>query len=337
MEHRQFGRTGLEVSALGFGCGAVGGLLVNGDRKEMLRVVARALDLGITYFDTARSYGDGVSETNLGLVLEALKPDVLVGTKVQLGVADLDDIEQAIVASVDGSLKRLRRDRIDLLQLHNGIALQRRPERSWIGIDDLAPAVRAFQELQRQGKIRYWGINGLGETEGLHQVVASVPTASSQCCFNLLNPSAGVPAPAGFPYQNYRQLIDTAAAHQIGVIAIRVLAGGAFSGSLARHLNAAQAVEPLGSGQTFAQDVDRSRRFDVLVKEGHVDNLIEAAIRFVLGKAQVSTALIGISDLEQLERAVDYSSKGALPAEALERLWQLWTDDAVPGRSHGSA
>src|SRR4029450_3367141 len=118
MEYRQFGRTGLEVSALGFGCGAVGGLLVKGERKEMLRVVARALELGITYFDTARSYGDGVSEANLGLVLAELKPDVLVGTKVQLGVADLDDIEQAVVASVDGSLKRLRRDHIDLLQLH---------------------------------------------------------------------------------------------------------------------------------------------------------------------------------------------------------------------------
>jgi L-galactose dehydrogenase/L-glyceraldehyde 3-phosphate reductase len=336
MEYRQFGRTGLEVSALGFGCGAVGGLLVSGDRREMVRVVARAVDLGITYFDTARSYGDGVSEANLGLVLEELKPDVLVGTKVQLGVADLDDIEQAVVASVDGSLKRLRRDRIDLLQLHNGVALQRRPGRSWIGIDELAPAVQAFQKLQRQGKIRCWGINGLGETEALHQAVSSVPAASIQCCFNLLNPSAGVPAPEGFPYQDYRQLIDAAAAHQIGVIAIRALAGGALSGSLARHANAAQTVDPLGSGQSFADDVRRSQRFEVLAQEGHVSNLIEAAIRFVVGKAQVSTTLIGISDMEQLEQAVEYCTRGPLPAEALDRLRQLWADDAVPGGSHAS-
>jgi L-galactose dehydrogenase/L-glyceraldehyde 3-phosphate reductase len=332
MEYRKFGRTGLEVSALGFGCGAVGGLLVRGDRKEMLRVIARALELGITYFDTARSYGDGMSEANLGLVLEELKSDVLVGTKVQLGLADLDDIEQAVVASADGSLKRLRRDRIDLLQLHNAIALQRRPERSWMSIDDLAAAVQAFEYLRRQGKIRYWGINGLGETGALHQAVASVGAASIQCCFNLLNPSAGLPAPDGFPYQDYRQLIDIAAARQIGVIAIRVLAGGALSGSLARHANAAQAVDPLGSGQTFGGDVQRAQRFDVLVQEGHVDNLIEAAVRFAVGKAEVSTALIGISDMQQLEQAVDYSSKGPLSAEALDRLSQLWADDAVPGR-----
>src|SRR5689334_20521504 len=101
MEYHHLGRTGLDVSALGFGCGAVGGLLIKGEHKEMVRVVARAVELGITYFDTARSYGDGISETNLGLVLEALKPAVLVGTKVQLEAKDLDDIEHAVIASAE--------------------------------------------------------------------------------------------------------------------------------------------------------------------------------------------------------------------------------------------
>jgi len=334
MEYRQFGRTGLEVSALGFGCGAVGGLLIKGDHKEMVRVVARAVELGITYFDTARSYGDGMSETNLGVILEELKPAVLLGTKVQLVAADLDDIEQAIIDSAEGSLKRLRRDHIDLFQLHNCIALQRKPDRAWIGIDDLAPAVQAFQKLQHQGKIRYWGINGLGETEALHQAVSSVPAASIQCCFNLLNPSAGVPAPDGFPYQDYRQLIDTAAANQIGVIAIRVLAGGAVSGSVARHVNAARTVDPVSAGQSFAEDVKRSQRFDVLAQEGFAGNLIEAAIRFAIGKPGVSTVLIGISDMEQLEQAVEYSTKGPLPAGALDRLRQLWASDVLPAGSY---
>jgi L-galactose dehydrogenase/L-glyceraldehyde 3-phosphate reductase len=289
-------------------------------------VVARAVESGTTYFDTARSYGNGISETNLGLVLEELKPTVVVGTKVQLGAADLDDIERAIIGSAEGSLQRLRRDHLDLFQLHNCIALQRKPDRAWIGIDDLAPAVRAFQTLQRQGKIRYWGINGLGETEALHMALSSVPAATIQCCFNLINPSAGVPAPDGFPYQDYRQLIDTAAAKQIGVIAIRVLAGGALSGSVARHANAARIVDPVAAGQSFAEDVGRSRQFDVLVQEGYADSLIEAAIRFAIGKAGVSTVLIGISDMEQLDQAVEYSAKGPLPAEALGRLRQIWAN-----------
>ena len=68
MECRRLGRTGLEVSVLGFGCGSVGGLFVRGDRQDMATALARAIDLGINYFDTAPSYGDGLSETNLGLV-----------------------------------------------------------------------------------------------------------------------------------------------------------------------------------------------------------------------------------------------------------------------------
>jgi aryl-alcohol dehydrogenase-like predicted oxidoreductase len=333
VEYRQFGRTGLDVSTIGFGCGAVGGLLIKGDRKEMLRVVARAVELGITYFDTARSYGNGISETNLGLVLEELKAPVLVGTKVQLASADLDDIEPAIIDAAEDSLRRLRREQIDLFQLHNCIALQRKPDRAWIGIDDLARVVQAFEKLQRQGTIRSWGINGLGDTEALLHVVSSVPAATIQCCFNLLNPSAGVPVSDGFPYQDYRQLIDTAAANHIGVMAIRVLAGGALSGSLARHGNAACSVDPIGGGQSFAEDVTRSQRFGVLLQEGYADTLVEAAIRFAIGKAEVSTVLIGISDMEQLEQAVEYSARGPLPPEAFDRLRQLWASDELPDRS----
>src|SRR5262245_39307894 len=329
MEYRQLGRTGLEVSVLGFGCGAVGGLLVKGEHKEIVRAVARAVELGVTYFDTARSYGNGASEANLGLVLEELKPNVLVGTKVQLGGNDLEDIEQAVVDSVEGSLKGLRRERIDLFQLHNSIAVERKPERAWVGVDDLAPVVQAFQRLQREGKVRHWGINGLGETEALHHAVSSWPAGSIQCCFNLINPSAGLQAPAGFPYQNYRQLIDAAAANQLGVIAIRVLAGGALSGSVDRHANATPNVDPIATSQSFAEDVQRSGSFRFLIQEGYADSLIEAAIRFVIGKAEVSTVLIGISHLEQLEQAVEYISKGPLPTEALDRLNQVWVNDMV--------
>jgi len=326
MEYRQLGRTGLEVSALGFGCGAVGGLLVKGDHKDMVQVVARAIELGVNYFDTARIYGDGKSEANLGLVLEALKADVLVGTKVRLLAEEMDDIENAVIASVEGSLKRLRLDRIDLIQLHNLVALERQPERRWVGVDNVQAAIRAFQTLQQQGKVRYWGVNGLGETAALHQVVASGLADTVQCCFNMLNPSAGVRAPEGFPFQDYGQLIDRAAEMQMGVMAIRVLAGGALSGSIARHPNAAQTVEPIATGSTFAEDVALAGRFNLIVQEGYVSSLVEAAIRFVIGKAEVSTTLVGISNMEQLEQAVAFANRGPLPTEALDRLSEIWTN-----------
>ena len=74
MEYRAFGRTGLKVGVLGFGCGAVGGIMVRGAPADQERTVAKAIAAGINYFDTAVQYGDGVSETNLGRVLKILKP-----------------------------------------------------------------------------------------------------------------------------------------------------------------------------------------------------------------------------------------------------------------------
>jgi len=84
MELRPLGRTGVRVSALGFGCGAVGGLMVSAEPGERLRAVSAALEAGVNYFDTAPSYGDGVSERNLGSALRELGAidEVVIGTKV---------------------------------------------------------------------------------------------------------------------------------------------------------------------------------------------------------------------------------------------------------------
>ena len=84
IEDRDLGKTGLRVSALGFGCGNVGGLMIRGSVAERERAVARAVELGINYFDTAPSYGDGQSEVNLGAALKAVRTPVYVGTKFRL-------------------------------------------------------------------------------------------------------------------------------------------------------------------------------------------------------------------------------------------------------------
>src|SRR5262249_29259091 len=111
MEYRMLGRTNLRVSALGFGCGSVGGLMIGGTRTERERAVARALELGVNFFDTAPSYGDGVSEEHLGQVLETLRPQCLVATKVRLGEAGLADPAKTVTRSLETSLGKLRRDR----------------------------------------------------------------------------------------------------------------------------------------------------------------------------------------------------------------------------------
>ncbi len=323
MNYRALGRTGLQVSELGFGCGSVGGLLVRGQYPAMRQAVRRAIELGVNYFDTATVYGDGQSEVNLGAVLRELRADVLVGTKVRLSAEQLDGIEQAVAASVEGSLRRLGRERVDLLQLHNPITPRRSPEGPSITGNDLAAALRAFQSLERQGKIRFWGITGLGETEALHQAVAAGGFHTVQTLYNLLNPSAGRQMPAGFPYPDYRRLIDRAAGQGMGVIAIRVLAGGALSGTPGRHPVAARSVSPIATEPDYAADVARARRFAFLAEEGIAGSPVEAAIRFVLSKPELSTALIGVSSLEQLEQAATHANRGPLPADVLDRLHRV--------------
>ncbi len=121
MEMRTFGRTGLRVSILGFGCGAVGGLMVRGAPEDQERAVARALEAGVNYFDTAAMYGNGESEKNLGRVLAKLKPDVVVGTKVRIPSADFGRIDAAVAGSLEASLQRMGREQVDIFHLHNAI------------------------------------------------------------------------------------------------------------------------------------------------------------------------------------------------------------------------
>src|SRR5271154_4641236 len=122
MDMRVFGRTGMTLSALGFGCGAVGGIMVRGDPRDQERTIARALAVGVNYFDTAVQYGDGESEKNLGRILQHLKPgNAVVGTKVRLPSAAFARIADAVAKSLEASLVRLRRDRVDIFHLHNAI------------------------------------------------------------------------------------------------------------------------------------------------------------------------------------------------------------------------
>src|SRR5882672_7793165 len=226
MEYRTLGRTGLRVSALGFGCGDVGGLMVRGAPADRERGVARALELGINYLDTAPAYGSGESEKNLGQVLRALKPPVIVGTKWRLVAADLADVGGAVARSVETSLGRLGLERVDLLHLHNliGRVGDERPLGVARVLEAVVPAVRRLQE---QGKIRFFGVTALGETGALHRALASGVIDTAQVCLNLLNPTAAHPVPSGFPGQDFDQLAVLGHEHGVGTIGIRVLAGGA--------------------------------------------------------------------------------------------------------------
>jgi aryl-alcohol dehydrogenase-like predicted oxidoreductase len=334
MEYRSLGKTGLRISALGFGCGNVGGLMVRGTAAERERAVARAVELGVNYFDTAPSYGDGESERNLGQALRALKVSPYVGTKFRVEASDAGDVPGAIARSLEASLRRLALERVDLFQLHNPIG--RRAQDGVVGADAvLDKVVPALERLQRQGKTRFYGITATGETEALHQVIEGGVLHTAQVFYNLLNPSAGTAVPDGFPGQDFRRLLARTRDWQMGVIVVRALAAGALSGDSARHPVAVPTVEPIASGPDYATDVGRARQLRALVEEGHAGGLVEAALRFPLASDAVSTVLLGYSSLEHLEHAAAAVAKGPLPPAALERLSALWGGFAARATQRG--
>jgi L-galactose dehydrogenase/L-glyceraldehyde 3-phosphate reductase len=325
VEKRRFGRTGIEVSVLGFGCGAVGGLMIKGTPADQERAVARALELGINYFDTAQMYGNGESERNLGRVLQALKPQCHIGTKVRLPPTERGRIGAAIAASLDASLKRLQRDSVDLFQFHNAIVdvTKGADFSAETVLDEVVPA---FEQLKAQGKFRWFGITANGETAALHRVVDARAFDTGQVSYNLLNPSPGAAVPAGFPAQDYGNLLARMQAADMGVLNIRVLAAGALSGTMERHPLGSPPPAPIGSGADYARDVERARRFEPLIREGHADSLVEAALRYPLANKGVSTVLIGLSTMEQLEYAVRSIEKGPLSPAALDRVAMIQQD-----------
>lgn len=323
MQYRTLGKTDLRVSTLGFGCGAVGGLLIKGNTAERARAVARAIDLGITYFDTAAAYGGGQSEKNLGEALGKIQTDVVIGSKIRLELHDLGDIEDAVAHHVEASLRRLGRDSIDLMQIHNLIGIQRSQEPGWLSVEDVSRVLYCFERLRDQGKIRFWGINGMGDIDAVSQCLKH-EMHSIQVCYNLLNPTAAMAAPQGFPFADQGNLIGQASAKRIGVLAFRVLAGGALSGTLHRHANATGSVETIFSSGSYDLDVILGQQLWSLVEGSFADSLVEAAIRFAIGTAGVSSAVVGFSTLEQMEEATGHAAKGALSKSAISLLQKKW-------------
>jgi L-galactose dehydrogenase/L-glyceraldehyde 3-phosphate reductase len=323
MQLRTFGRTGLKLSVLGFGCGAVGGLMVRGDHADQERTVAKALASGVNYFDTAVQYGDGESEKNLGRILQNLKPaNAVVGTKVRIPPDAFGRIADTVAASLEASLKRLRLDRVDIFHLHNPITEKGGGTTLSVKqvLDEVVPA---FERLRAQGKTRFLGITAIGDTMALHQVIDSNKFDSAQVVYNMLNPSAAHATPANYPAQNYGRLFDHTMKAGVGVVGIRVLAGGALSGSAERHPIASPPPEPIGSAMNYDADITRARRLMPLVQDGFAASLTEAATRFAVSHDAMGTILVGIATPGQFDGALAAVEKGPLPKAALDRLAEL--------------
>lgn len=328
MQYRTIGKTGLRVSEIGFGCGNNAVLMVKAPHEDQVKAVRHALDAGINFFDTAFAYGLGKSEENLGEILRELGAEPVISTKIRLEADAIDDLRGATVRAVEAGLSRLNRDRVDFVQLHTRVTLDRGMGKRF----SLTPkdvlgrngVIDGFKSMRDRGKVGFFGFSGLGDPKALHELVDSGEFHGFQCYYNLLNPSAGQPVPKNFSALDYGEILDRAAAQGMGAFVIRILAAGALTSD--PSTGGGSSGQTLSPGSDYPLDLQRAEKVKATLGVAG-KNLTQAAIRFGLMNEKVSTVLVGFSNTTHIDDAVACSGAPPLSDEQIKKIKMLWETD----------
>ena len=306
MEFRQFGRTDLRVSAIGFGCWEIGGTYGPIDEGAFQRAVAQAIDSGITCFDTAEAYGMGVSEEALARALGGRRRDVVVATKFGVGYAEMpnrrDSSRARALASIDKSLQRLRTDHVDIYLVH------------WPDPNTpLDETMAALDDTVRQGKVRYVGVSNFRLAQ-IEQAMRLRRIDVVQYAWNM------------FDRRMQAEIFPCCAAQRIGVMAYGSLAYGMLSGTFHAGMQFEESdwrskggmlgnlnlFHTLFGPDHFPRNLAAVEELRPLAGK-YGKTLPQFALRWTLSNPVVNTALVGFRE----------------PAEVTENLGALgWTISA---------
>ena len=328
MQFRTIGQTGIRVSEIGFGCGNNAVLMVKAPYEDQVKAVRHALDLGINFFDTAFAYGLGKSEENLGRILNELGANPVISTKIRLEADAVGDVKATTIRAVEAGLARLKRDRVDFVQLHTRVTLERGMDKRFSlmpkDVLGLNGVIDGFKTMRDRGKVGHFGFSGLGDPKALRELVDSGEFHGFQCYYNLLNPSAGYPVPKNFSALDYGQILDRAGAKGMGAFVIRVLAAGALTSDPSK--GGGGSGQTLSPGSDYPVDLERAEKIKAaLGVEGK--DFTQAAIRFGLMNPKVSVVLVGFSNTTHIDEAVTCSGAPSLLDEQMTNVRNLWETD----------
>jgi aryl-alcohol dehydrogenase-like predicted oxidoreductase len=307
VKYRALGRTGLSVSEIGFGAWGIGGRTSgttsygDTDDRTSLAALARALDCGITFFDTSAAYGNGHSETLLGQAFAGRRDKVMIATKAGYDSWDRppDFSADAVVASVEKSLARLRSDYVDLLQLHNPPAEALRDE----GLRT------ALARLQADGKVRAWGVSAKSPAEAI-EALAEFEAPVVQANFNMMDVRA---LDSG--------LLAEAERRGAGFIGRTPLCFGFLSGTIGRDTAFPPGDHRLGWSQAQLDNwIDGASDLLQAVEAAPGTAGAQAALRFCLAFPAVSTIIPGILTPDEADQNAAASLAGPLPAATAEAV-----------------
>jgi len=324
MRKNLLGRTGLEISELAFGGGVTGGILIKGDEMTRVTALKRALAAGINWIDTAPLYGNGASEETIGRHLAALIPQPYVSTKVRIERDEMKDIPGAIRRSLERSLKRLNLDRVALFQLHNqlGEPVGDRPSLTPDDVLNTGGVADTFDKLKDEGLFQASGVTAAGETEACLEVIHSGRFDCAQVYYNAINPSAAWSrAPRTWKVQDFSGVMAACWRQNMGVLNIRVWAGGPLASS-----KRPERLAVLTSGTDVDNELRCAAVLHKVLGESY-GTAAQTALRFVLGNRDISSRVIGVSSLNDLNEALVAVEQGPLPSAAITRLEGLWATD----------
>ncbi|MGZ5855027.1 MAG: aldo/keto reductase [Xanthobacteraceae bacterium] len=323
MQRRLLGRTGLKVSELVLGGGVVGGVLVLTDEAVRRMALEKIVSAGVDWIDTAALYGNGVSEGTLGRHLPHLSPRPRISTKFTILPDDRADIFGAVARSLEGSLRRLKLSRVDLLQLHNQISSTEN-ERTISPAHMLAPGgvADALDRLKAQGLIGAGGLTAAGEMTAVREVIDSGRFDTAQVYYNMINPSAAwTHVPAGWASDDLSGIVDACKRQNMGMLNIRVFAGGSLA-SPKRH-GREYIMLP---GADLASEDRRAAAIHAALGDRY-GTPAQTALRFALGNVDFACSVVGIADLAQLDGALAAVEMGPLPDAAVAKLRELWENN----------
>lgn len=307
MEQRNIGKSGLRASLLGIGCNNFGPRL---DVEATKKVVYRALDLGVTFFDTADVYGFGQSESQLGEVLGDRRKDVVIASKCGMAMDKDGKLSGAsrryIMNAVDDSLKRLRTDYIDFFQLH--VPDPKTP---------IEETMRAFDDLVTQGKVRYIGCSNLPAW----QVVEANMTAAArgQTTFLACQEEYSL-----LVRDIEKDLLPAMKKQGMSLLPYRPIASGFLTGKYKRGAPLPEGSRlAIGNQKRFADRYLTDKNFDRLEKleafgKQSGRSMLDIAFGWVASKPFVPSVMAGASTPEQVEANAKAVTCNLTPAEVTE-------------------
>ncbi len=309
MRYRMLGRSGLMVSEVGFGGWAIGGGWGPVDDETSVAAVRKAVDLGVSFIDTADVYGDGHGEEVIGRALEGnQRHRAVIATKAGLrSPAGHDFRPSHIVEAVEGSLRRLNTDWVDILQLHN-------PTRAALQDPELWETLR---RLKQEGKIRAYGASVQSPRDGMLAIEhGDVDTV--QVVFNVID-------------QGARAFFETARARKVGVIGRMPLASGFLTGKYSHEhrFHRTDWRARLGP-QRRRQMLRRAQALDPVV-EGLGSTRAQAALAFVLSYPEVGVTIPGVRTPEQAQENAGSTDVAPLPPELLRHLERAYEESEGEG------